>query len=239
MDLLRRRLFHLQWVAHAACFVTLALIPLMLYTLPEASSSIPLLFLFGVYLVRKAWRAHQSRHTLKQIQIENLYVQHALARGYLQRCANHQSHLTQASVLSRGLEAVYAPSNPYPSETQEHEFMERIQQALATLAPPRINYDFFLLAVAGLLWAVATSPIPTPYTPQVHIGSYALILLLLFEVMQTGLHWRMFANTGRLASALWTWMSSESILVSPHEKHYGHNLIYRATPLFAETHPAS
>ena len=117
--------------------------------------------------------------------------------------------------------------------------MERIQQALAALAPPRINYDFFLLAVAGLLWAVATSPVSlSQYTLPVQFGSYTLILLIVFEVLQTGLHWRMFANIGRLANALWTWMCSEAILVTSHEKHYGHNLIYRAKPWFVKSHMA-
>ncbi|ARA92996.1 hypothetical protein AWN76_007375 [Rhodothermaceae bacterium RA] len=206
---------------------------------PEAHTiGLVALLLFG-YFGRKVFQIYRSIRTLRQLRLEQAFVRHADRLAKRRQCLHRCDHLWNRSYILTALRAVAA--RPMPrlllAEKRLQHVADHIHRGLHPLRFGRLNLDLLLLLLA--LGHLAVTPLSAsgPLLLALFAGTAALLLA---EMLQSVLLWRLHRNLHTLEATLGTWTLHgpfSEALHEPERKPYVHTLLYRDRPWFSA--PAS
>lgn len=206
---------------------------------PEAHTIGLIALLLMGYLGLKAFRIYRGIRTLRQLRLEHAFVHHAARLAKRKQCLNRRDHLWNRSYILNTLRAV--ATHPLPrlllAEERLQHVADHFRDGLQPLRFMRLNLDLGLLLL--VLGHLAVTPLSAtgPMLLALLIG---IGLLVMVELFQTFVLWRLHRHLLMLEKALGTWTLRGPFAETLHaaeRKPYVHTLLYQARPWFSSTTP--
>lgn len=224
-----------RMVAFIACSVTLVA-GLVLYR-PLQPDWLQVVFFIAVlfYALRKGLLSFRTHQAVKQLRLEQQFVQHGPSPLHITPCLRHRQHLWHNSMIMKALESFLArPSIFIDERTKTHHLQERFQDSIHSLRPVQIPTDLIWLFSILMLWLGAVPGSLAQTSPLSILAALGLfVALLLAELYQTVLCFGLHDGFSDLVHHLTRWTLArkfEEKMLSPTRK-YRHVLLYRAPAL--------
>lgn len=234
---MRRQLGRLRRVALVSAGAGLAGTVLLLPTLPAPWMLAAMAVLVMLFLVRKLHQERWARRAIKQLRLEEQFIQHGPLPEEVLTCVRRRHHLWTQSLTLRSLENLLAapPSALLRPSVREAKAGAAFRKGFKAIRPARLPLDvlLFMMLTAFWLFAVPEALLATP-SAGVLLGVLAwvpalaaeIILLVLLSDLRGG-----FATLTHHLGA-WTLARQFDALVEAAQEHtYRHTRVYHARHL--------